>query len=200
MSAKRPGSSKFSMTTITSGIRTLPRLTIRSICSLTVRMTASLSRVEVGGLGFGDFLDAHGIIGFGLDIAGNLGLREALDENLDAFVGQLQHPHDDADRADRVDVLRGGVLDVEGLLRRQEDHPVARQRGFDGLDRHLAADEQRQHHVGKHDDVAHRQQRQLVRDLHVLRRRQVLFDRFAHRRALTTFVESSRRHRTDAMR
>jgi len=35
------------MTTMTSGIRTLPRLTIRSICSLTVRMTASDSNVVV---------------------------------------------------------------------------------------------------------------------------------------------------------
>ncbi len=43
MSAKRPGSSRFSMTTMTSGIRTLPRLTIRSICSFTVRITASAS-------------------------------------------------------------------------------------------------------------------------------------------------------------
>jgi len=113
-----------------------------------------------------------------------------LNENLDPLVGQLQHPHDDADRADRMDVVRGGVLDVEGLLRRQEDHPVARQRGLDRLDRHFAADEQRQHHVRKHDDVAHRQQGQLVGNFHVLRRRQVLFDRFAHRRTLTISIES----------
>ena len=116
------------------------------------------------GLGFGDFLDPDGIIGIGLDVSGDLGLGEALHQNLDPLVGQLQHPHDDADGADRVDVVRRGVLDVEGLLRREEDHPVARERRLDGLDRHLAADEQRQHHVRKHDDVAHRQQRQLVRE------------------------------------
>ena len=50
MSARRPGSSMFSMTIITSGIKTLPRLTIRSICSLTVRMAASVSRAALAGL------------------------------------------------------------------------------------------------------------------------------------------------------
>ena len=50
MSASRPGSSRFSMTIITSGIKTLPRLTIRSICSLTVRIAASVSRAVLTAL------------------------------------------------------------------------------------------------------------------------------------------------------
>ena len=52
------------------------------------------------------FVDAHGIIGIGLDVALNLGFREPLHENFDAFIGQFQHPHDDADRADGMDIFR----------------------------------------------------------------------------------------------
>ena len=40
----------FSITTMTSGISTLPRLMIRSICSFTVRITASVSSGAPGGL------------------------------------------------------------------------------------------------------------------------------------------------------
>ena len=69
MSAKTAGSSRFSMTTITSGISTLPRLTIRSICSLTVRITRFGLQGGACRLGLGEFVDAHGIIGIGLDIA-----------------------------------------------------------------------------------------------------------------------------------
>ncbi len=170
MSARRPGSSRFSMTTMTSGIKTLPRLTIRSICSLTVRMTASALERGARSFGLGDLVDAHGIVGFGLDIAGDLRFRETLHENLDPLIRQLQHAHDDADCADRMDIVGSGILDVQGLLRRQEDHPVAGQCRFDRLDRHLAADKQRQDHVGKDDDVADGQQRELVGDLDVLRR------------------------------
>ena len=68
MSASRPGSSRFSMTTMTSGISTLPRLTIRSICSFTVRMTASISTSELGRLRFSDLVDPHGIVRLGLDV------------------------------------------------------------------------------------------------------------------------------------
>ena len=84
-----------------------------------------------------------------------------------------------------MDIVGSGILDVQGLLRRQEDHPVARQCRFDRLDRHLAAYKQRQDHVRKHDNVADGEQRELVGDLDVLRRCQVLFDRFAHRSYLT---------------
>ena len=55
---------------------------------------------------FGEFVDAHGVIGLSLNVARNLGFREPLHENFDAFVGQFQHPHDDADRADSMDILR----------------------------------------------------------------------------------------------
>jgi hypothetical protein len=79
MSARRPGSSRFSMTTITSGISTLPRLTIFSICSLTVRMTASVSSVEPGLLRLDEFLDADRIIGVVLDVFLDPSLGEALD-------------------------------------------------------------------------------------------------------------------------
>ena len=74
---------------------------------------------------FREFVDAHGVVGVSLNVARNLGFREPLHENFDAFIGQFQHPHDDADRADGMDILRCGILDVQGFLRRQEDHSIA---------------------------------------------------------------------------
>ena len=74
---------------------------------------------------FGEFVDAHGVVGLSLNVARDLGFGEPLHENFDAFIGQFQHPHDDADRADGMNILRCGILDVQGFLRRQEDHSIA---------------------------------------------------------------------------
>src|SRR5687768_2596580 len=95
-----------------------------------------------------------------------------------------------------MNVVGSGVFDVQRLLRGEEDHAVAGERRLNRLDRHLSTDEQGKHHVGKYDDIANGKQGQLVGNLDVLRRRQVLFDRFAHRR-LTISTESF--ERSDAM-
>ncbi len=36
---------------------------------------------------FDELVDAHGVIGFGLDVARNFGFRESLHENFDALIG-----------------------------------------------------------------------------------------------------------------
>jgi hypothetical protein len=67
-----------------------------------------------------------------------------------------------------VNVVRLRVFHIQGFLGGEEQHAVARERGFDRLDRHLASDKQREHHVRKHDDISDRQQGQLVRRFEVL--------------------------------
>ena len=49
---------------------------------------------------------------------------EALYQDADAPVGQLEHPHDDGHRADAIQIVLGGILVLEVLLRRQHDHAV----------------------------------------------------------------------------
>ena len=82
--------------------------------------------------------------------------REPLHQNLDALVGQFEHPHDDAHGADGMDVFRLRVFHIQGFLRGEEDHAIARERRLDRLDRHFASDEQREHHIGEDDDISHR--------------------------------------------
>jgi hypothetical protein len=54
----------------------------------------------------------------------------------------------------------GGIF-----LGNQKNQSVAGQRFFDGADRHVTSDEQRQHHVGVNYDVANRQERQHFGDI-----------------------------------
>ena len=117
--------------------------------------------------GLGDLREADFQVGLGLDEFLDAGLGQPLHEDFDPVVGQLEHAHHHAHRADGVDVLRHGVFDVQGALGGQHDNPVARKRRLDGLDRHLPADEKRENHVGKDDDVANRQERKTIRDVHL---------------------------------
>lgn len=121
-----------------------------------------------GWLGLGQFRNPDRIVGIGLDIVLDLALGEALYQDFDPFIREFEHPHDDPDGADLVDVVRLGILDVQGFLGGQEDHPVPGQRRLDGLDRHVAADKERQDHVREDDDVPDREQGHLIRDLDVL--------------------------------
>jgi hypothetical protein len=86
----------------------------------------------------------------------------ALYEHLDGAVGQLEQLQDRRDRADVVQVLRRGIIDVGLLLREQQDLLVDLHRLLEREDRLLAAHEQRDHHVGIDDDIAQRQHRQRV--------------------------------------
>src|SRR5262249_40948099 len=69
---------------------------------------------------------------------------------------QLQHRSKGSGRIDRIGrrIIIAGVL-----LRRQQDLFVRAHDLFEGIDRLLPPDEQRDDHVGKYDDVAQRQDR-----------------------------------------
>ena len=84
----------------------------------------------------------------------------AFDEHLDGAVGQLQQLQDRRERADLVDVLRAGLVDVGLRLRDEQDLAIAGHRLIERRDGPLAADEQRDHRVRIHDDVAQRQDRE----------------------------------------
>ena len=84
----------------------------------------------------------------------------AFDEHFDRSVGQLQHLQHRRDAADRVEILGVRIVLGRGLLRDEQDVLARVHRDVERLDRLRAPDEQRDHHVREHDDVAQRQQRQ----------------------------------------
>ena len=118
------------------------------------------------GLGFcfGDGFDADFKMRFGLNERLDPGFRQTLDENLDTVIRKFQHSHHHADGADGMDVLRCGVLDFERPLGGEHDDPIAGQSGFDGFDRHVSPHEERQDHIGEHDDVPDGQQGEAIRN------------------------------------
>ena len=119
----------------------------------------------LGLLGLLDDRDLGGDVGAVLLEGLDPGPDEALGQDAHPAVGELQHAHDQGDRADVVDVLALGVLDLHVLLGQEEDHPVGRQGDVDGVLGFLAPDEERGDHVGEDDDVPQEQDGQLRRDL-----------------------------------
>ena len=115
----------------------------------------------VVGLAFADRAGLGGEVVAGDELL-DLRALDAFDEHLDRAVGQLQQLQDARDRADVVEVLRRGVVDVGLLLREQQDLLVDLHRLLEREDRALAADEQRDHHVRVDHHVAQRQDRQHV--------------------------------------
>ncbi len=91
--------------------------------------------------------------------------REPLHEDADPPVRELEHPHDDRDRADPVEILFARVLVLEVLLRGQHDHAVLGQRLIDRVDRFLSRDRERNDDERKDDQILERQNRQNVGDL-----------------------------------
>jgi hypothetical protein len=85
------------------------------------------------------------------------------DQHLDGAVRQLEHLQDAGDAADLEHVVRLRLVLAGRLLRDQHDLATRFHRHLEGLDRLRSTDEQRDHHVGKHDHIAQRQERQ--RDL-----------------------------------
>ena len=83
----------------------------------------------------------------------------ALDEHLDGAVGQPEQLHHRAERPDAIDVVLGRLVRLGVLLRCQQDRLLLVDRLLERPDRLLATDEQRDHHVREHDDVAQRQER-----------------------------------------
>src|SRR5262245_31714086 len=95
----------------------------------------------------------------------DLRARDALHQDADAPVWQLQHAHNDRHRPRVEKVALPRLLFVGVSLRREHDHAVFGQRLVDGADRTFAADEQRHDHEREDHDVAQRQHRQSLGDL-----------------------------------
>ena len=105
----------------------------------------------------GDPRDQVGLLG---DVGAEADPLGALDEDAQRAVGDLDHPGDDADDADLVEVLGAGLV-VLGVARGDHDqHPVAAEHVVDELDRALLADRQRGQRLGEGDRLAQRQDRQ----------------------------------------
>lgn len=120
--------------------------------------------------------DLAGLVGFGLGRHGHDGAHEvglfihdlldqrallAFDQHLDRAVGQLEHLQDGGHAADVEHVGRRGFVLGGGLLGHQHDAAVALHGQLQRLDALGATHEQRDHHVGEHDHIAQRQQRQV---------------------------------------
>ncbi len=82
-----------------------------------------------------------------------------------------------------------GIFDVERFLSREEDHSIAGKGRFDGLNRHVASDEQGKHHVRKDDDISDGQQRELTGHFNVLGRLNFLFVWVCHVPACSLSME-----------
>ena len=89
----------------------------------------------------------------------------ALDEQAQRPVGHLEHPRDDADDADVVELVRAGLLELGLAAGDHDEHAVAGEHVVDELDRALLADRQRRQRVGERHRLAQRQDRQRRRQL-----------------------------------
>src|SRR5262250_2775410 len=96
----------------------------------------------------------------------NFSFGKPLDKDFHSTVGELQHAHDRRNGTDAVDVGGVWILFAGVFLRDQKNQPVAGQRLFDGANGYVAANKQWQHHVGVNHNVANRQEREDVRNLH----------------------------------
>ena len=119
----------------------------------------------LGGGGLLDALDLGLQVRLGLADVLDAGARQALDEDADAAVGQLEHPHDDGRGADAVEVGLARVLDRAVALRHQHDDAALGERAVDRQDALVAPHRQRQDDVREDDRVLERQHGQDVGDL-----------------------------------
>ena len=151
--------------TMTSGEMFLPSETDFSRFCLTLRTSASCS----GGSSFGrlGLLEPRDL-GLEVRLLGedrvDARAGEALDEEADAAVGQLQHPHDRGDGADRVEVVRAAASRSGRPLRDEHDDPLLGEGRVHRVDRLLARDRERQDDEREDDDVLQRQDGQDVRN------------------------------------
>jgi hypothetical protein len=93
------------------------------------------------------------------------GLGKALDQDLHAPVVLLEHPHDHADRSDRVQIFRFRVILAGILLGQEQKHPLILQGPLEGLHRDLSCDLERDRHVGEDHRIPHGQDRKRFRQL-----------------------------------
>ena len=90
--------------------------------------------------------------------------RQALDDQPQAAVGQLEHLVDVRGGADRVQIVLQRLLDRGVALREHRDQLAVRDGVVDQADRALARHRQRHERIRKEDRVAQRQDRQLGRN------------------------------------
>ena len=88
----------------------------------------------------------------------------ALDEHSQGAVGNPDHPRDDADHADVVQILRAGGLELGGSARDHRDRAVTPERLVDQLDAPLLTDVERDQHLRKRDRVPEGQHPDLTRE------------------------------------
>ena len=101
----------------------------------------------------------------GLDEVVDARAREALHQDANASVGELEHAHDDGHRAHAVEIVLAWIFVLKILLRGEHDDPVFGQGLVDGVDRLFARHGQRNDDEGEDHQVLQRQHRKDVRDL-----------------------------------
>jgi len=105
--------------------------------------------MRIGGQVFAALLHPH-----------NSRALRTLNQHLNGAVGELQHLQHRRDAADIVEIVGGGVVLRRLTLCDEQNVLSGVHRHIERLDRFGAPDEQRDHHMGEHDDVAQWQQRQ----------------------------------------
>ena len=132
-SASRPGSSTLVAMIRTSGGMVLPSEAAFSRPDRTLRTRASLSMRLLGCRPARDQdADLGDHVPVLLFVVLDPGPGQALGQDPDPAVRELEHAHDQGHRAHVVDVLPLGVLGLHVLLGQEQDHPVGRQGGVDG--------------------------------------------------------------------
>ena len=82
---------------------------------------------------------------------------DAFHQHFDRTVGQLQQLQNRRNRPDQVQIGGLRIIDIRLFLRHEQDALVGLHGHVEGHDGLLPADEQRDHHVRIHDDIAQRQ-------------------------------------------
>ena len=122
---------------------------------------------ECGGLdhifvGLFDIIDVANEEWIALREAVNARARATFDEDFDWPLRKSQELDDVTDRADREDVLFIRIIGLRAALCGEQQLLVAGHRILERRERFVATDEQRNHHMREHDDVAQGEQGQAV--------------------------------------
>ena len=112
----------------------------------------------------------------GLDDPVEADAGQALDDQPQAAVGQLEHLVDVRGRADRIEVFLQRLFDRRLTLGEHADHPAGRGRLVDQAHRGLPGHRQRHERIRKQHGVPERQDRQLGRNRQRTLRRAVSSD------------------------
>ncbi len=109
--------------------------------------------------------DRNALMPFGGREPHRPGASHPFDEHLDRSVRQARCLDDSPYHADAEQIRRGWLLHVGASLRDQEDPPLSASRFVNRGERGGAPDEEGDHHVREHDEIAQRQDRQALRNV-----------------------------------